>query len=79
MDLLKDIPENKIPSIIQDPFTKNKITSVMIYGFSSWDNKWDYSGTVEFKNGDTRGKQEIKGSSMDDVYLKTANFIKSLE
>ena len=40
---------------------------------------FDFTGIVEFENGETEGKQKITGTSMDDVYLKVANFVKTLE
>jgi hypothetical protein len=80
MKLLESMPGTTLPSLIQDPFTKNKITSIDLHGGQSWvGSEWSFWATVEFKNGGTTGKQKIEGTSMDDVYIKVANFIKSLE
>ncbi len=78
--LLDEIPIDKLPSIIQDPFGKNKIISIQINAYKSFfDGTFNFYSLIEFKNGNTEGKQKIVGTSMDDVYLKTANFVKSLE
>ena len=43
-----------VPSIITDPFFNDKVYQVWLY----WqDNKW--RGWIEFKNGNTSGKQDL--------------------
>jgi len=37
MKIFKDIPKDQIPSIIQDPFSKNKIIQIMIVGNLQYD------------------------------------------
>ncbi len=78
MELLNNIDKDSIPSIIKDPFSKNKIIRIMIVGNCQFEKTHFYS-SVTFKNGETTGEQVINGSSLDDVYIKTANFVKSLE
>ncbi len=78
--LLDEIPEDNIPSIIQDPFAKNKIHGISIHASKSIiDDSFSFRGNVEFKNGNTEGCQKFTGSSMDDLYLKISIFCKSLE
>ncbi len=56
--LLNEIPKDNIPSIIQDPFAKNKIHGIHLHASKSLiDNSFGFSGSVEFKNGDTEGCQ----------------------
>ncbi len=73
----------KLPSVINDPFKKKKIVSVMVRGSEAWlssDNgKWDFHGTVTFKNGDTQGEQKFTGENFDEVVLKIKAMINNLE
>lgn len=71
---------DKVPTIIQNPFAKSKIICISMYAMkSNFSDKFNYTGSVEFKNGGTEGKQKIEGTSMDDLYIKVAAFVKTLE
>lgn len=71
--------KNKV-SPVKNPFAKSQITDVFIRAYKSpWRDTWTFYSTVEFKNGDTEGKQKIIGESMNDVIAKTDAFVTSLE
>ena len=72
------IGNEKIPSIISDPFSKKCITSISVIYQDFWgDGKWRASGTVAFKNGDTKGEQKFKGNTFDEVVAGIKLFIQS--
>ena len=71
-----------LPSIIKNPFKKNKITSIFIRGNEELFSKhkmWEFSGKIEFTNGDTGGEQRFEGTTFDEVVLKIKATIESLE
>lgn len=71
--------KESVPSLIQDPFSKNHIIAIHMHmmekivggGFS-------FIGTVEFRNNNTKGSQEFREKSFDDLYLAMSKFVKSL-
>lgn len=80
VELIKDIGD--MPSVVENPFSRKYITSISTWASPSiWDKdsgKWEYSATVRFKRGDTKGEQEIKGESFTDLFTKLAEFCNSL-
>lgn len=68
----------KALSPVKNPFSKKNVVSMMIYSHQFF-GEWKHSATVTFKNGDTEGKQEIKGESVNEVIQKTDAFFKTLE
>lgn len=71
--------KDNIPSIINNPFIKDKITRINIVGYkSTFGDNWIYYSNIDFINNNTLGSQKINGNSMDEVYLKTSEFIKTL-
>jgi hypothetical protein len=69
----------KLPSVINDPFKKTKVTSILVSAFESFGFKWVFYGTVSFKNENTKGEQRFDGSSFDEVVLKVKAMLDSLE
>ena len=62
---------SKLPSVIKDPFSKNKIKSISVTYQDFWSNgKWEATGRVQFKNGNTEGEQKFEGTSFDDVVMQ---------
>jgi hypothetical protein len=57
MESIEEIGNESLPSVINNPFQKNKITHIHVWcGEKLFDKgKWDASGTVKFKNGNTEG------------------------
>jgi hypothetical protein len=83
MELLKSIPNEKLPSVINDPFKKTQVTSISVdYEQSIWSfdkGKWSATGRVKFKNGNTEGSQKFEGQTFDEVVLKIKSMIENLE
>lgn len=79
--MLEEIGKQKLPYVINDPFKKNKITSVSVWGSESWLNPghFTFSGRVEFTNGQTKGEQNFEGDSFDHVVLKIKSMLDNLE
>ncbi len=66
-------------SILKDPFSAKNITDVDLHWSKrSYDNKPSIWATVEFKNGNTSGRQRIEAESMNELIQKTEAFAKSL-
>ena len=69
--------QSKTPSIIADPFGFEKITSIHLHSYN-WGNRWTHSGSVNFKNGNTKGEQIFECNSIDGVLKKIHTFINEL-
>jgi len=66
--------------LFKDPFEKGNVTSIYFYILK---DRWGgddvtMSSKVEFKNGDTKGEQNIKADDFDTLVRKTKDFIDSL-
>jgi hypothetical protein len=79
MSEVTEMGNEKLPSVINDPFKKSKVTSVTVRAYESLSNKFIFYGRVEFKNEATKGEQEFYGSSFDDVVLKIKAMLDNLE
>ena len=81
MNDLQNIGSNKMLSVINDPFKKSKVTMVYVCGNRSLfdKDKFRFSGTVKFENGNTKGEQEFEGESFDDVVLKIKAMLETME
>lgn len=73
--MLPEFNKKELPSLITDPFLKDKIKGIWIYGTSDFNNgKLLWYAWVEFTNGRTQGKQTTqKYEDFNDVLaeLKT--------
>lgn len=81
MNLL-DFGKTQIPSIIKNPFNKVSIKSINIYyreDIFSRDGKWSCTANVEFKNGNTEGKQKFEHEDFNTVVLQIKAFIATLK
>ena len=66
-------------SPVNDPFNKDSLESVWIsIRRRTFEEGYNISGKVEFKNGDTKAEQQFKGETFDDCVLKIKVFIESL-
>ncbi len=67
--------------IHQDPFNKNSFDKSCIFiGYGRTPQGTPaYSSWIEFKNGDTSGKQEFKASSLPELLAKMETFMNSLQ
>lgn len=75
--LQTEVKDDKM-AIINDPFGKSCIESISIRMTKLYGGKLWFYADVEFKNGNTEGKQRIEGSDLTDVYLKVKAFVESL-
>lgn len=75
---LQNIGNEKLPSVINDPFKKNQITKIFVWAGKTG-GKWSFSGDVEFTCGSTSGTQEFRGESFDDVVLKIKAMLETME
>ena len=75
------LAEEKLPSVINDPFKKNSVTKIEVeYGQKLFDeSKWVAIGWVHFKNGNTTGRHKVDGENFDDVVLKIKAILGTLE
>ena len=75
---IKKIGEVALSPSLINPFNKKcivglyvSVDQIVLRG----QEKWVARGFVEFKEGDTSGKQRFEGESFDDVVIKIKNFI----
>lgn len=67
-------------SIVNDPFKVSKVTSVYVrYSESVFGGNWGANGDVEFKNGNTEGRQKFEGETFDEVVVQIKAFIQTLD
>ena len=63
--MIKQFGKEKGLSIINDPFSKNKITKVMVWGAENiHQTKFNFRGNVEFKN------KTLRANHSTMLYLK---------
>ena len=78
---IKNAEETAKITSIANPFNAECIESIRIHmtkPLFSDSPKFKFYSIVEFRNGNTKGEQQINGDSMDEVYLQTKNFVQSL-
>lgn len=80
MELLKSFGEEKLPSVIKDPFSKINIEGISVFYSKScfYPYKMEARGYVDFKNGQTEGKQKFEGETFDEVVLKIKSMMENL-
>lgn len=71
----------EIPSIINNPFSTESIESIMLVTHRGLfdKSKFETYATIEFKNGNTSGKQEIQASNLPELLMKVYEFCQSLK
>lgn len=76
---MKELFGKTLPSVIENPFSKDCITNVSMRASKNLFNETFYfRGSVEFKKGNTTGEQKFEADSFDELYIKIANFCKTL-
>lgn len=66
-------------SVLNDPFSTQTIESVTVRVYKGYFNgAFTASGTVKFKNGNTKGEQEFTGESFDHITQQIKSFIETL-
>jgi len=78
MNIEQQMGQQPLPSELNDPFSKTKITRIYV-SYGTFFNKWSANGTIEFENGDTNGEQKFKGETFDEVVIKMKAFIQNLK
>lgn len=79
-NLEKTFGEQKLPSILENPFLKSKVTRLnVVYRKSPLKDEFKAFGFVEFQNNNTKGEQEFEGSTFDEVVIKIKAFLTELE
>lgn len=80
MDEINKSGENQLPSVLQNPFFKDKITCINVYYQPKLfnQNEWEASGSIKFQNGATSGKQDFKAKTFDDCVMQMKAFIEQL-
>jgi hypothetical protein len=79
MNLLGSFGKSTLPSIIKDPFSKQRVKSICVNYYEQYSGNWMAWGTVEFTNGNTSGKQKFGGDSFDDVVGQIKTMIENLD
>ena len=65
--------------ILKDPFSSKNITDVDLHWINrSYNGKPYIYASVEFKNGNTSGKQKLEADSMNELIQKVDAFVKGL-
>lgn len=64
-------------SILNDPFNAARITGVSLR-YRKFCGEGTFSGHVEFKNGNTDGRQNFDAANFDELIVKVKAFIESL-
>lgn len=68
-----------IPQVLKNPFDLEKITEINIHSRKRlFEDTWVHYGTVEFKNGSTKGAQEFEGKDIMDVLKQIYTFVNNL-
>lgn len=79
-DLSQSFGKEKMPSVINDPFKKASIEAVSIFLMKDvFTKEFKCVGNVEFKNGNTEGRQTFKAQTFDEVVLQIKAFFETLE
>jgi hypothetical protein len=79
MNLIDNMGNAKMPSTLKDPFNKTSVRDISVWVRDAWGNgKFTAHGSVEFKNGETEGKQKFTGATFDEVVLKIKMFLSDL-
>lgn len=72
--------ESKFLNEFKNPFNSEKIERVFFVVRKDLfdENKIIYRSTIYFKNGNTKGEQEVDAKDFIELIKKTENFIKTL-
>ncbi len=77
---MKQLFGKTIPSVINNPFDTTYIETISLRCDRSIINgRFMFNGYVEFKNGKTEGKQRFTASNLGELYVRIAEFCKTLE
>lgn len=67
-------------NVIKNPFSKDNITGIsIVMGKNVFSGGFYFRGDVEFRNGQTQGRQVFNGDNLVDVFIKVKEFCESLD
>lgn len=78
MSLLSLLSDKKELSPVNDPFKKDCLKSVHAHVMKFYDGTFSFTGSIEFKNGDTEGTQKFSADDFGSLIQKMESFIKTL-
>jgi hypothetical protein len=71
MNILEQLTKTKINTSIPNPFEKDNVVAVRFNVRKVWpygkDDKWTFSGSVEFKKGGTEGTHNIEAQDFPSL------------
>lgn len=80
-NLLNSQDPSVMQAIVTDPFQKDKwqMVAIHIYNVGPLRKKVEHSAMIEFKNGDTEGKQRFTADDFPSLLTKIQSFITTLK
>lgn len=80
MQLIKSFGEEKMPSILNDPFKATHVERIFVsYGKDLLGRTMSARGSVEFRNGNTKGEQQFTGETFDHVVIQIKAMLETLK
>lgn len=77
---MKELFGDTLPTLVKDPFKGDYIEGIHMHANKQLiGGGFRFSGSVEFKNGNTGGEQKFKANSLGELYTDIMNFCLSLE
>lgn len=72
--------KNELPAAVSNPFSMENVKGISMHATEDYweETKFRFWGYVDFKNGDTSGRQEFKASNFGELYMKIYNFCEQL-
>jgi hypothetical protein len=71
---------SSVPSSLNNPFATDKVENIWIHMRKSlFSEEFSFTGSVEFTNGRTKGKQEFEGTDIMDVVKQIYTFLEQLK
>ena len=78
-NMIVDKINSRVPSGISDPFKCDFIEGIHLHAFKGVFGDICIRGTVEFKNGRTKGEQQFEADTLAGLYNKVWDFCNSLQ
>ena len=70
---------SQLPAEVKNPFSMENIDEIHLHCTKKWfGDGFNIWGSVEFKNGETQGKQEFKAESLGELFVKIHGFCERL-
>ena len=77
---MKELFGESLPTLVKDPFKGECINAIHMHAHKSILNGgFNFTGHVEFKNGNTEGTQNFKADNLGELYVKIQNFCMTLK